>query len=82
MKAIISITPRQAVLDPQGEAIGQAITALGFKGITNVRQGKLITLDLAETLNKEEASQHLTHLCQQLLANPIMEDFHIEILSS
>jgi len=81
MKVRVQVMLRPAVLDPQGKAIGNALAALGFTGIGEVRQGKLIELELAET-EPARARQQVEAMCKQLLANPVTEDFAIEIVPS
>lgn len=78
MKARVYVTLKPSVLDPQGAAIGNALASLGFAGIGGVRQGKLIELDLAET-DAAAARQQVEAMCRGLLANPVIEDYTIEI---
>ena len=78
MKAIVKIMLRPAVLDPQGKAIQHALSALGFSGVGEVRQGKLITLELDET-DAEKAREAVREMCEKLLANTVIEDYEIEI---
>jgi phosphoribosylformylglycinamidine synthase PurS subunit len=78
MKARVYVTLKPSVLDPQGAAIGNALASLGFAGIGGVRQGKLIELDLAET-DTAAARQQVEAMCRGLLANPVIEDYTIEI---
>ena len=78
MKARVRVTLKPAILDPQGKAIGNALASLGFAGIAAVRQGKLIELDLAET-DPARARAQVVQMCQQLLANPVIEDYAIEL---
>ncbi len=70
--------PKEGVLDPQGKAIGHALASLGFKGVSEVRQGKVIDLELAET-DKAKAKAALEAMCQKLLANTLIESYRIEI---
>ncbi len=79
MKARIHITLKTGVLDPQGKAIESALSHLGFKGIANVRQGKLIELDLHET-DQTRARAEVDAMCKRLLANTVIESWHIELL--
>ena len=79
MKVRVQVTLRRDVLDPQGKAIGNALAALGFSGIGEVRQGKLIELDLAET-DPARTREQAEAMCKQLLANPVIEDYAIEVL--
>ena len=78
MKARVHVTLKQGVLDPQGKAIGHALTSLGFTGVTEVRQGKVIELDLAET-DKSRAEAAVKSMCEKLLANTVIENYAIEI---
>jgi len=80
MKARVHVSLRAGVLDPQGKAIGNALAALGFAGVGEVRQGKLIELDLAEA-DPARARAEVEQMCRQLLANPVIEDYAIEILA-
>jgi phosphoribosylformylglycinamidine synthase len=78
MKARVRVTLKPGVLDPQGKAIGNALATLGFAGIGLVRQGKLIELELSET-DPARARVELVRMCQELLANPVIEDYAIEL---
>ncbi|WP_411818530.1 phosphoribosylformylglycinamidine synthase subunit PurS [Hyphococcus sp. DH-69] len=80
MKAKITITLKNGVLDPQGVAIENALAGLGFEGATGVRQGKVIEMKLAET-DEVEARAKAEEMCKKLLANPVMENYAIEILA-
>ena len=78
MKATIYITLKNGVLDPQGKAIENALGQLGFNGVDNVRQGKMIELDLADT-DASEARNRLQEMCEKLLANTVIENFDIRL---
>ena len=78
MKARITITLKNGVLDPQGKAIEGALHALGFAAVANVRQGKLIELDLPAADDAAARSQ-LEDMCEKLLANTVIENYNIEI---
>lgn len=78
MRARIHITLKEGVLDPQGKAVGQALAALGFAGIGEVRQGKVIDIDLDET-DAERARHSLQTMCERLLANTVIEDYEITL---
>ncbi|MFZ8898530.1 MAG: phosphoribosylformylglycinamidine synthase subunit PurS [Alphaproteobacteria bacterium] len=80
MRARVSIRLRPDVLDPQGKAIGQALVTLGFSSVNNVRQGKLIELDV-EASDVGSAEQQVQAMCEKLLANPVIEDYDIEIIA-
>ncbi len=76
MKAIIKVTLRKGVLDPQGKAIEQALHHLGFGEADQVRQGKFIEMNVPEDTTKDK----IADMCRQLLANPVTEDFEIELV--
>jgi phosphoribosylformylglycinamidine synthase subunit PurS len=78
MKARVTITLKSGVLDPQGKAIEGALNGLGFAGVEDVRQGKYIELDLAET-DPARAEQAVRAMCDRLLANTVIENYHIDI---
>ncbi len=79
MKAKITITLKNGVLDPQGKAIEGALAGLGFDGVSEVRQGKVIELELSET-NQTVGRAILEEMCEKLLANPVMESYSIEVM--
>ena len=81
MKVRVQVMLRRDVLDPQGKAIGNALAAVGFGGIGEVRQGKLIELELSET-DPARTREQVDAMCKQLLANPVIEDYSIEIMPS
>lgn len=78
MKAKIHVTLKNGVLDPQGKAVEHALGSLGFSGVSGVRQGKYIELNLAET-DKAKARAQLEAMCQKLLANTVIENYSIDI---
>ncbi len=71
MRARVLIRPKAGILDPQGQAVERALPALGFEGVRNVHVGRLVELDV------EDPAQ-LPAMCEQLLANPLVEDFEIQ----
>ncbi len=79
MKARVFIMPKEGVLDPQGKAIAHALGTLGFSGVGEVRQGKVIDLDLAET-DQARARSQLEAMCQKLLANTVIESYRVELV--
>ena len=74
MKTRVYVTLKPGVLDPQGKAIHHALEGLGFGGVNDVRQGKLIELDLADGTSLETVED----MCRKLLANTVIENFRIE----
>ncbi len=79
MKARVTIMLKDGVLDPQGEAIRHALGGLGHKGVSGVRQGKVIELDLADG-DKASAEAEVARMCEGLLANTVIEKYSIEII--
>jgi phosphoribosylformylglycinamidine synthase PurS subunit len=78
MKARVFVTLKNGVLDPQGKAIGHALNGLGFGAVGEVRQGKVIDLDLAES-DAAKAKAAVKDMCEKLLANTVIEKYEIEI---
>ena len=79
MKARVTVMLKSGVLDVQGAAVRHALDSLGFAGVQDVRQGKVIDLDLAET-DPTAARATVVQMCDKLLANAVIESFHIDIL--
>ncbi len=79
MKIIVKVTLKNGVLDPQGKAIRHALASLGFEGVEDVRQGKLIELDIAET-DTEKARITAIDMCEKLLANTVIENYSVEVV--
>lgn len=78
MKAIIHIGLKPGVLDPQGRAIARSLIDLGYDGVKDARQGKVIELDL-EYESAESAMTDVTAMCEKLLANMVIESYRIDI---
>jgi phosphoribosylformylglycinamidine synthase PurS subunit len=81
VKALIHVTLKPDVLDPQGKAIQRASASLGYAGVTGVRQGKLFEVELAAP-DEAAARRLLDELCQKLLANPVIETYRIAALEA
>ena len=79
MKAIVTVMLKPGVLDPQGRAIGHALETLGFAGVGEVRAGKVIELDLAET-DAATARATAEAMAAKLLANTVIESFRVEVV--
>ena len=73
MRARVLIRPKDGILDPQGVAVEQALPALGFAGVRNVHVGRIVELDV------EDPGQ-LDEMCRRLLANPLVEDYEVQVL--
>jgi phosphoribosylformylglycinamidine synthase subunit PurS len=80
MKARVFVTLKPGVLDPQGKAIGHALNNLGFGSVGEVRQGKLIDIELSES-DRDKAAAALREMCESLLANTVIEKYEIELRS-
>ena len=78
MKALVHITLKRGVLDPQGKAIGDALHNLGFGAVGDVRQGKYIEIELKEA-DAARARDAVKQMCERLLANTVIENYAIEI---
>lgn len=78
MKATVTVMLKPGVLDPQGRAIGHALGTLGFEGVGEVRAGKIIELELTEA-DPASARQQAEAMARKLLANSVIETFHVEI---
>jgi len=78
MKVQIHISLKSGVLDPQGKAIENALTNLGFDKVDNVRQGKFIELDIDED-DPVEAHKQATEMCEKLLANTVIENYRVDL---
>jgi phosphoribosylformylglycinamidine synthase subunit PurS len=73
MRARVLIRPKAGILDPQGEAVQRALPALGFAGASHVRIGRLVELDVDDP-------DELESMCERLLANPLVEDYEVQLL--
>jgi phosphoribosylformylglycinamidine synthase len=78
MKARVFITLKNGVLDPQGKAIGHALNNLGFRQVGEVRQGKVIDIEIGER-DETKARASLKDMCEKLLANTVIEKYEIEL---
>ncbi len=79
MKAKVQVTLKNGVLDPQGSAIVGTLGHMGFDGVSGVRVGKYIELDIAGS-DKEDARERVTQMCEKLLANTVVEKYQIELV--
>ncbi len=79
MKAIVNVSLKAGVLDSQGKAVHHALDSLHFEGVNDVRVGKQIVIDLNEA-DKEKAMQEVSKMCEELLANTVIEDYEIELV--
>ena len=79
MQVRVFVTPRTGILDPQGRAVEGSLQSLGFKNVSGVKVGKYITLEI-EARTASEARDQAKKMCEALLANPVIEDFHFEVV--
>ncbi|WP_242848750.1 phosphoribosylformylglycinamidine synthase subunit PurS [Syntrophomonas palmitatica] len=79
MKAIVYVTLKPGVLDPQGEAVKKSLHVLGYNNVDEVRMGKFIELNL-QADDMDKAKQELAEMSDKLLANPVIENFRVEIV--
>jgi phosphoribosylformylglycinamidine synthase PurS subunit len=79
MKAKIIVTPKKAVLDPQGKTVQNALEHMGYGGVQAVHVGKYLEIELSGT-DREAARQGIDAACRKFLTNPVIEDFHLEIV--
>jgi phosphoribosylformylglycinamidine synthase len=81
MKAKVYVTLKPSVLDPQGKAIHHSVESLGFESIRDVRQGKYFEVQLADEMSETEARELASKIAKDVLANPVIEDYKVEIVS-
>jgi len=75
LRARVLIRPKEGIFDPQGQAVERALPALGFEGVTNVRIGRLVELDV------DDASE-VPAMCERLLSNPLIEDYEVLVMEN
>ena len=81
MLAKVYVTLKNGVLDPQGKAIHHAAETIGYRGITDVRQGKYFEIALDEAMSETEAHEAAEKIAKNVLANPVIEDYRVEIVN-
>jgi phosphoribosylformylglycinamidine synthase len=79
MKAKVYVNLKPGVLDPQGKAIHHSVELLGFNGISDIRQGKYFEVALDSSLSEAEAKESVARMAREVLSNPIIEDYRVEI---
>ena len=79
MKAYVYVSLKMSVLDPQGKTIQGALNKMGYKGLGDVRQGKYFVLDF-DGWNREDAQKKLEQISKEVLTNPVIEEYRVEIL--
>ena len=78
MKAIVHIALKSGVLDPQGKAVADSLTRMGYKEVEAARIGKVIELDLEDGLSADKAEARVKEMCEKLLANTVIESYRVE----
>ncbi|MBK6748901.1 MAG: phosphoribosylformylglycinamidine synthase subunit PurS [Pyrinomonadaceae bacterium] len=79
MKAKVYVTLKPSVLDPQGKAIHHSVASLGYKGISDIRQGKYFELLVDDSIPLDVAQSNIERIANDVLANPVIEDFRVEV---
>ncbi|MBI5086902.1 MAG: phosphoribosylformylglycinamidine synthase subunit PurS [Acidobacteria bacterium] len=80
MKAHVYVTMKKTVLDPQGATIARALNSMGHPEIASVRQGKYFVIELADGTSKAEAAANLDKIALEVLSNPVIEEYRVEVL--
>jgi phosphoribosylformylglycinamidine synthase len=79
MLARVYVTPKKAILDPQGKAIANSLHALNYREVADVRMGKYLEVRL-QGLSRAQATERVEEMCRRLLANSVIEDFRFELI--
>ncbi len=82
MKALVYVTLKPGVLDPQGKAIHHSVESLGHTNISDVRQGKYFEVALDPSMSEADAVASMTRIAKDVLSNPVIEDYRVEIVRS
>ena len=80
MKARVFVSLKSTVLDPQGQTVCSALHGLGYQGIAAVRQGKFFDVALADGVTREQAQKDVEAIAHDVLANPVIEEYRVEIV--
>jgi phosphoribosylformylglycinamidine synthase subunit PurS len=80
MKARVFVSFKSTVLDPQGQAISHALHSLGYSSVAEVRQGKFFDISLSDGISRDQARHDLESIAHEVLANPVIEEYRVEIL--
>jgi phosphoribosylformylglycinamidine synthase len=79
LKVRVLVRPKEGILDPQGQAVERALPALGYEGVSNVRIGRLIELEV-DGGDSDAVASSVREMCERLLANPLIESYQVEAL--
>jgi phosphoribosylformylglycinamidine synthase len=82
MRARVFVSLKSTVLDPQGQTVRSALHGLGYSGIAHVRQGKFFDIGLADGVTMEQAQKDIETIAHEVLANPVIEEYRIEIIDA
>jgi phosphoribosylformylglycinamidine synthase subunit PurS len=80
MRALVFVSLKSTVLDPQGQTVRSTLNGLGYLGIAEVRQGKFFDIAIAEGVTREQAQKDVETIANEVLANPVIEEYRIELL--
>ncbi len=80
MKALVHVTLKPSVLDPQGKAIHHSVESLGYTNINDIRQGKFFEIALDDAANSDDIRSEIERIAKDVLANPVIEDYSVEIV--
>ena len=80
MKALVFVSLKSTVLDPQGQTVCSALHGLGYQGIAEVRQGKFFDIAIADGVTREQAQKDVETIAHEVLANPVIEEYRVELL--
>lgn len=80
MKAVVHVTLKPSVLDPQGKAIHHSVESLGYTNINDIRQGKFFEIALDDTADADSIRSEVERIAKDVLANPVIEDYRVEIV--
>lgn len=79
MKARVTVSFKKSILDPQGQTIRSALAGRGYEEILDVRQGKVFEIEIGKDVSREQAKQNLEEIARDILANPVIEDYRVEL---
>jgi phosphoribosylformylglycinamidine synthase len=79
MRAVVHVSLKKTVLDPQGRTICSTLNGLGYGNVADVRQGKYFEINLQEGTSPEEARREVEKIAKEVLANPVIEEFEVEL---
>ncbi len=80
MKARVFVSLKSTVLDPQGQTVRSALNGLGYHSIADVRQGKFFDIALAQGITREQAQREIETIAHEVLANPVIEEFQVQLI--